>query len=74
MVIIYIFKAELSNKHIKACMDRVLINFKIMLQEGKKYNRCVHCIYNVFLVEKRSEANVAKLQHLLSTGSGYMGI
>lgn len=50
MVIIYIFKAELSNKHTKAWMSRVLINFKIMLQEGKKYNRCVHCIYNVFLV------------------------
>lgn len=27
-----------------------------------------------FLAEKRSEANVAKLSHLLSTGSGYWGV
>lgn len=52
MVIIYIFEAELSNKHIKAWMDRILNNFKMVLQEGKKYNRCSHCIYNVFLLKK----------------------
>lgn len=53
--IISLFRAEVSSQHVKTWMGRILTNFKIVLQEGKKYNRCFHCSCDIFFFKQKKD-------------------
>lgn len=63
MVIMYIFKAEISSKSVKIIEKWTLINFKILFQ-GEKNTKDASIVSEMFYFSslKRSETYIAKFQ------------